>query len=63
MTGKLAFDKAREALRSGKDLTGKDGVLTPLGIPGAVCLLPCSSMSALPESRLSLHTAVLSGRS
>ncbi len=30
MTDKFDFDAALEALRSGKDLTGKDGVLTPL---------------------------------
>lgn len=30
MTEKFDFDAALEALRSGKDLTGKDGVLTPL---------------------------------
>jgi transposase-like protein len=30
MTDTFDFDKALEALRSGKDLTGKDGVLTPL---------------------------------
>ncbi len=30
MTDAFDFDKVLEALRSGKDLTGKDGVLTPL---------------------------------
>ncbi len=30
MTDKFDFDAALEALRSAKDLTGKDGVLTPL---------------------------------
>lgn len=30
MTDKFDFDAALDALRSGKDLTGKDGVLTPL---------------------------------